>query len=182
MTNIIPGKKIPEIRTVPLVDQFGNFVLATPGDIKVFASRRTDDKFWDDVSAFITARTAINMIKVDDINHPGVWKFAFPLSAVLGEPDDVYDFEIEDTSSESVNGRQHFTIEIGGLENTLNLLRKGAFNQLFHDPADGKLKLLDDDDLTVIATSDVLNKNGDILQPITFSLVVPVKRTKAILS
>lgn len=178
MTNIVPKRKIPQIRNSAFLNSFGDSFELNAVAI-VYVSRRSDDLFWNG-SAWMNNRVSNAMIKIGDTIQPGVWKFDLPLVAVTGEADSVYDFYIEETSGLSINPIQHLSIEIGGAENTLNLLRMHGFNRMFHDKADNKLKLHDDNG-NVIAESQVLNVDEDVLEPINFGPVTPVERTKATL-
>lgn len=129
------------------------------------------DGAWKAFAACTTPRQALS--EVDGTNYPGQYRTTF--TAPSGA--DVYQVTVDQYPRlDAANVPQPGEIHAGGWADTIELNRKLLNNrQWISNGASGNMRTWDDDDVTVVATADVTDVDGN---PVSLEAGVPARRSR----
>lgn len=130
-----------------------------------------NDGAWRSFASCTIARKALSEVDADA--YPGQYETAF----TTPDADDIYQVTVDQyPRAEAGNVPQPGEIRAGAWADTIELNRKLLNNrQWLSNGASGNLRTWDDDDATVIATSDVTDVDGN---PVSLDPGVPARRSR----
>lgn len=156
-----------------------------PGKTDITAAIRRDSDGltfdWSDSTfkAFSACTTPRQQLApVDDTNYAGQYAVDFDTGAIVSPAaDDIYQVTVDQVPRvDAANVPQPGEIRVGALADTTEFVRKLLNNkQHLGNGAVNNLRTWDDDDSTVIATSNVTDVDGN---PISLDPGVPARRSR----
>lgn len=132
-----------------------------------------DDAAWKAFSACVEPRRA--MSEVDGANYPGEYSEVF--TSPTG--DDIYQVSVDQVPrTDAANVPQSGEIRAGQWAGTIEFTRKILNNrQELSNGATGNMVTYDDDDTTVLVTSDATDYTGN---PISLAPTAPARRSRGV--
>lgn len=147
-------------------------------DVVVSIRRKSDGLTldWSDLGwrAFASCTTPrLSMAEVDATNYPGQYDATF----TTPDAEEIYQVTVDQyPRTDAANVPQPGEIRVGAWADTIELSRKLLNNQQWlSNGSTGNLRTWDDDDSTVIATSNVTDVDGN---PISLDTGVPARRSR----
>lgn len=149
-------------------------------DVVVAIRRRSDGLTYDwsdsTFKAFGACTTPrLSMSEIDAVNYPGQYEATF----TAPDADDIYQVTVDQSPRvDAGNVPQPGEIRVGAWASTIELSRKLLNNQQWlGNGSVGNMITYDDDDATIIATSNVTDVNGN---PVSLDPGQPARRSRGV--